>query len=248
MTEEFAYGQSFIHQLDPVIRILAALILSVSAALSDHLYLVWAYWGIAVTLVAAARLNFKRVLIRLKPVLFFLIAVWILLPLTFDKTQAVMLWKIDLSVRGIELSAKISVKAISILLIFISLISTMTVSALGNGLHRLRIPDKMVFLLLMAYRYIGVIENEYFRLRRAAKLRGFRPGTNLHSYRTFSYLAGMLFVRASIRANRVYQAMLCRGFNQKFHTLDIYPKTPANSAFLVLMGLLAVVLVVVEHV
>ena len=34
-----------------------------------------------------------------------------------------------------------------------------------------------------------------------------------------AYLVGMLFVRASERAERVYMAMVCRGFSGKFYSL-----------------------------
>ena len=144
------------------------------------------------------------------------------------------------------LCVKITIKSISILFLFMALIATMTVASLGNGLHRIHVPDKMVFLVLMTYRYISVIEQEYKRLLRAAKFRGFNPGTNLHSYKTFAYLAGMLFVRASLRAQRVHQAMLCRGFNQKFHTLDDYPPNRLNLLFLMGICGASVSLVILE--
>ncbi|MCK5695917.1 MAG: cobalt ECF transporter T component CbiQ, partial [Desulfobacula sp.] len=84
------------------------------------------------------------------------------------------------------------------------------------------------------------------RLLRAAKFRGFQPGTNLHSYKTFAYLAGMLFVRASVRAQKVYQAMLCRGFNQKFHTLDVYQANRLDSIFLLGIFAASLSLVLIE--
>jgi len=122
----------------------------------------------------------------------------------------------------------------------------MTIASLGNGLHKLHVSDKMVFLLLMSYRYIAVIEEEYKRLLRAAKFRGFKPKTNVHSYKTYAYLVGMLFVRASLRAQRVYQAMLCRGFNQKFHTLDVYQPNRLNSIFLLGIFAASLSLVILE--
>ncbi len=248
INEEFAIGHSMVHRLNPVVRIISAFALSISTALCDNLTIVWIYFLIAFCLVCFAQLNPADIFRRLKPVVLFLVTLWVLLPITFDKETFFVLFGIKFSMAGVLLCSKISVKAVSIVLLLMALIATMTVSALGHGLHRLYIPDKMVFLLLMAYRYISVIENEYKRLLRAAKLRGFNPGTNIHSYKTFAYLAGMLFVRASIRANRVYQAMLCRGFNQKFYTLDIYPKTRSNPVFLSIIILSTFFLIVYEHV
>ena len=106
-----------------------------------------------------------------------------------------------------------------------AMISTSYLSTLGYALNRLKVPEKIIYLLLITYRYIFVIEQEYQRLIRAARIRCFEPGTNLHTYRTYAYLVGMLFVRASARAERVYQAMICRGFSGKFHTLQDFTFT-----------------------
>lgn len=236
-----------IHQLDPAVRILAGSVLSISAALCEHIYLAICYFVIAVLFIGIARLNTGRVISRLKPVFFLLIMLWILLPLTFDKSELIFLWTVPLSKAGVRMSALISIKSVTICLLFMSLVSTMTIGALGNGLHRVKVPDKMVFLMLMTYRYITVIENEYSRLIRAARLRGFKSRTDLHSYKTYAYLAGMLFVRASIRAKRVYQAMLCRGFNQKFHTLEIHTPSIKNTIFLALSVVIALLLIIIEH-
>ena len=235
--EKFVYGSSFIHKLDPKIRILALIVLSFAAALCDNLYLAVIYFVISIILIAMAGLNRIDVLKRLKPLFWFLLMIWIILPLTFDGDIMYQFYWLKITGQGVILCCKITIKSITILLIFTALIATMTIASLGSGLHKIHVPDKMVFLILMSYRYISVIEEEYKRLLRAAKFRGFKPGTNLHSYKTFAYLAGMLFVRASLRAQRVHQAMLCRGFNQKFHTLDDYPPNRLNSIFL--MGISA---------
>ena len=244
--EKFASGQSLIHQLDPKIRILASIVLSVATALCDNLYLAGIYFLISIGLITMAGLHGMDVLKRLKPLFWFLLMIWIILPLTFDGETMVRFYGLRLTAPGVILCCKITIKSITILLIFTALIATMTIASLGNGLHRIHVPDKMVFLLLMSYRYISVIEAEYKRLLRAAKFRGFTPKTNLHSYKTYAYLAGMLFVRASVRAERVYQAMLCRGFNQKFHTLDVYPSNRLNSTFLTGISVASLSLVIIE--
>ena len=120
---------------------------------------------------------------------------------------------------GLLLCARICLKSNAILLGFIALVATMDLSTLGYVLNYFRLPRKLVNLLLLTYRYVFVIEEEYQRLVRAAKIRGFSPGSNLHTYRTYAYMTGMLFVRASLRAERVYKAMKCRGFSGQFHCL-----------------------------
>ncbi len=246
--EKVAFGKSIIHKLDPKIRIIAVIILSFAAALCDNLFVALLYFIISTVLICMARLNTKDVLHRIKPVFWFLLMIWVLLPITFEGDILYRFYWLEISGSGLILCCKISIKSITILLYFTSLVATMNIACLGNGLHKLYVPDKMVFLLLMSYRYIAVIECEYKKLLRAAKFRGFKPRTNLHSYKTFAYFAGMLFVRASFRAQRVHQAMLCRGFNKKFYSLDLYSANRFNFVFLFGILVIGIGLILFENV
>lgn len=244
--EKFTSGKSFIHCLHPTTRIWAAILLSFATAFSHHFYPILGYGLVSAMLVFAARLPVRHVLARLKVLMWFLLMIWILVPLTFEGDTLYRFYKLTVSKQSILLCLGITLKSVTILMLFIALIATMRITALGNGLQRIRVPDKFVFLLLMSYRYIFLMQKEYHRLLRAARFRGFKPGTNLHSYKTFSYLAGMLFVRASLRAQNVHKAMLCRGFKTKFHTLDIYPPHRRNALFLIGILLISSVLIWTE--
>ena len=228
-------GSSFLHQLDPRIRIMCAVFLCFAAALSHHPEMAGAYLFIGFVLIKLGRISLQDLKLRVKPLLWFLVMIWVFLPLTFSQEIIANAGWLHLSLAGIRLSLMISLKSLAIVLIFTALIATMPLASLGKAMHQLNVPDKLVFLLLMTYRYIFVIREEYLRLLRAARFRGFCPGTNLHSYKTYAFLAGMLFVRASLRARRVYQAMLCRGFSRTFYTLDVYSPNRWNLLFFAAM-------------
>jgi cobalt/nickel transport system permease protein len=52
----------------------------------------------------------------------------------------------------------------------------------------------------------------------AIKLRGFVPRTNFYTYKTYAYLVASLLIKSYDRSERVYKAMLCRGFKGVFPT------------------------------
>jgi cobalt/nickel transport system permease protein len=182
-----------------------------------------------------ARLNAIEVLKRLAVLLGFIVLIWLVMPLTYEGPSLFCIGPLCLTRPGVLLSAQISLKSVAILSAFMALVATMTIATLGHALNRMGLPDKLVHLLLITYRYIFVIEQEYQRLIRAMKIRGFKPGTNLHSYKSYAYLIGMLFVRSSTRGERVYQAMKCRGFSGKFHTLWTNEASPYNWIFSLVM-------------
>jgi cobalt/nickel transport system permease protein len=246
LTEPFASGDSLVHRLDPRVRVVAATIFSIIVALSFKFPVLIAALAAALALVVIARLNAGEVLKRMLVINGFVLLLWLILPLTFPGEVIAKWGPIKLYLPGVVLSAQITMKSNTIFLILITLAATMPFATLGHCLHQLGLPDKLVFLLLMSYRYVFVIEQEYRRLMRAAKIRGFRPTTSRHTYRTFAYMVGMLFVRSTDRAERVYQAMRCRGFRDKFHSLRQFRASAVDGAFAALMAVLAVGLVCME--
>ncbi len=228
ISEPFAQGTSALHRTSPALRIVMATLYSFTAALIKGPLPLGLAVAVSIVLVHLARLPMVDLAKRLAAAATLLLMVWILVPLTYAGDPLIRLGPLAVSRSGAQLCLQITCKTMAILMAFTALVATMHTATLGHALSQLGMPPKLVQLLLLAYRYIFVIEQEYQRLYRAAKIRNFRPASNLHTYRTYAYLVGMLFVRASERATRVHLAMKCRGFNGRFHTLANYTPTAWN--------------------
>ena len=244
--EPFSDGRSFLHTVDPRYRLIGAAVFSIIVAVSYRpATLICALAG-ACVMILAGRLNLLRVFNKLSVLMGFLLLIWLVMPITYDGSVLTRIGPFNIVKEGVVLCLQMTAKSIAILFAFIALVATMTIATLGHTLGRMGVPDKLVYLLLMTYRYIFVIEQEYQRLITATKIRGFSPGTNLHTYRTYAYLVGMLFVRASFRAKRVSQAMRCRGFNGKFYSLYHYLASPYNRLFLISILGISLLLLILE--
>jgi len=246
ISEPFAIGDSMIHRLDPRIRVGLTVAYAFVIALAYRFPVLIVALFFSSILVFIARVDIKEVLKRMVIVNALIFLLWVILPFTFHGEVLTRIGSLAIHRPGVTLAARITLKSNAILLAFIALIATMPFATLGHALHRLRVPDKLVHLLLMTYRYIFVIEQEYKRLLRAAKIRGFQPGTNINTYRTFAFVIGMLFVRSVARAERVHQAMLCRGFKGKFYSLQEFQIGSASRAFAIIMTAIIVGLVTLE--
>ena len=246
ISEPFAIGDTMIHRLDPRIRAGLTVLYSFVIALAYQFPVLIGALVLSLILIAISRVSIKEVFSRMVIVNALILLLWLVLPFTFKGKVLTRIGTFAIYLPGVILAAQITLKSNTILLAFIALIATMSLSTLGHTLRRLRVPTKIVYLLLMAYRYIFVIEQEYLRLLRAAKVRGFQPGTNLNTYRTFSYVIGMLLVRAALRAERVHQAMLCRGFHGKFYSLEEFQISFASWAFAIIMSAMIILLALME--
>ena len=246
--ESFAEGSSWMHGIDPRLRVTGAASFAVVVAVSYDFTALFAALVLSLFMALSARLDWRAVGRRLLAPVVFLLLLWAVLPWSYEGDVLAALGSLAITRQGVTLCAQISLKTVCLMVAFMALVATMTVDTLGHSLNRLRLPDKLVHLLLITYRYLFVIEQEYQRLVRAMKIRNFHPKTNLHSYRSVAYLVGMLFVRASERARRVHNAMICRGFNGRFVSLRTFPPNPLNSIFCLGVSLSLVLLVTLEWV
>lgn len=233
--EHFAHGDSFLHRRDPRGKIIAAICYTTTIALLHSFTAVSVALAFSLALLLSARLSPSKVCKRMLMVNGFTLFLWFTLPLTYGGEHFHKLGFLALSHDGILLAAMITGKTNAIILAIMALITTTSVADIGSGLDRLRFPKKICFLLLYSYRYIFVIYQEYTRLLRAARMRSFSPGTNLHTYKTFAYLFGMTLVKSYNRSQRVHQAMILRGFNGRLISLHRYRFTSADVLFVVLI-------------
>jgi cobalt/nickel transport system permease protein len=242
--ESFSEGASLVHRLDPRGKLVVAGLFAVLMAVSYSYAAVLAGLSLALLCLALARLPVKKVLARLLVVNSFIFFLWVVLPLTYPGE---ILWEsgpLSVTRQGLIFTGLITLKSNAIVIALIALVATVPVVTLGQALHGLRFPDKLCHLLLFTYRYLYVFEQEFYRLVQAMKIRGFQPRTNLHTYRSYAYLAAMLLVRSYDRADCVFKAMLCRGFHGAFYSLRTFSWQRHDWIFMVIAMLaLAVILV-----
>ncbi len=216
--EPFSEGTTLLHTTDPRIKVLAALALTLVLALTPSLLTAACGLATGTLLVLAARLNGRRVLQRLLAVNAFTLLLWLTLPFTYHSREIIPT-TLQFSPEGLRLATLITLKSNGVLLCLLALLATSTIARLGHGLDGLGAPRRLTFLFLASYRHIFLIHQEFQRLLRAARLRCFVPGNNLHTYRTVAHLLAMTLIKAWNRGQRVHQAMLLRGFRGQIHTL-----------------------------
>jgi len=83
---------------------------------------------------------------------------------------------------------------------------------------------------LLCHRYIFVFQQEAARMWRGMRVRGFAAGANWSSLKAIGNFLGMLFVSSFERTQRVYEAMLCRGFTGEMPQAATRPMTERDIA------------------
>ena len=221
LEEPFAEGHSVFHRCDARVKLLVAAAWSIVVAVSNHLPAAAIAGALSIGLVLLARLNPLRVFARLVVANAFVAFLWLVLPLSHPGTPLYELGPLAITREGVRLTALITLKCNAILLSFVALVGTSRIFDVGHALIRLRVPKSLVLVLFFCYRYLHVIHEEYHRLVDAMIVRNFRPGTNRRTYAAYASLLGALLVSSHDRAQRIYQAMLCRNFHGEFPVMTV---------------------------
>ncbi len=130
----------------------------------------------------------------------------------------IWLWQISITYNGLLILANVVVKSWLCILALILLSSTTKLDDLLKGLRHLGIPQVMILILSFMYRYIFVLVDEVMRIQQARDSRNF-GGSRLHHLKTIGNMVGTLFIRSYERGERIYAAMLARGFDGQVRTL-----------------------------
>jgi cobalt/nickel transport system permease protein len=243
---EFDAHASFVQRLDPRAKIVAVFSFSVVVAVANRFEVLMLALAVGLCIMLLARVPIKQLMLRLLPVNGFIVFLWIFLPFTLTGEPLFSIGPLVGSHEGVLYATRITIKSNAIMVVLIALVASTSILTLGHAMHELKVPTKMVHLFFFTYRYVHVIYREYLRLINAMKVRGFRPRTNMHTYRTFAYLVGMLLVRSCDRAQRVHNAMLCRGFKGKLYSLSEFSLKGADIVSLVVMLTIILALGVLE--
>lgn len=209
------------------LQIVAAFIL-ILAISQVHLFPVAAV-VLAVTGAAAWLMRLERRLwLRLLHVEGFMVLLFLMLPLTTPGQPLVSIGVVSASIEGLERAALIACKVSACVLVLMVTLGPVEPARLGAALRDLGLPEPVARLIAMTARYLQLIRDEARRLHDAMRARGFRPGSNRHTWRSYGNLIGMLLVRALDRSRRIEEAMLCRGYGGRFPRRAHSPPTGSD--------------------
>ena len=226
---------SFIHRLDPRVKVVVtiAYILS-NALLPDGAWIAFGLaWFFLLYANALSKLGpmytFKRSFVALP---FALVAITVLFsipgqPLT---TFHFMMWDFTITDMGLLRFESILVRSWLSVQMAILLVATTRFPDLVHAFEHLRVPSILTTIIAFLYRYLFVLADEVFRLLRAREARsaaspaaaaGARSGGNVAwRARVAGHMAGQLFLRSYERSDRVYNAMLARGYTGHLNTMN----------------------------
>lgn len=245
--------ESFLHRLDPRVKVLMTVIYIISnALLPDGAWLAFiCAWMFLIIANLLSQLGigytFKRSIIALP---FALIAVTILFSMPGKPvfTFQFLMSHLVVTDAGLLRFMSILIRSWLSVQMAILLVAVTRFPDLIHALEHLRVPAILTTIIAFLYRYLFVLTDEVFRLIRARESRsaasaGNRSGGGvLWRAKVAGNMAGQLFLRSYERSDRIYNAMMSRGYTGHLYTLN--PHEMKSSDYFVAAFVVAVIFMV----
>ncbi len=223
--------ESLIHYLDPRVKTMVTVGFIVSnALLPDGAWLAFALawlFLLAVNLLSnfGAGYTFKRSFVALP---FALAAITVLFSMPGNPLASFrfLMWDFTITDMGLLRFVSILVRSWLSVQMAILLVAVTRFPDLIHALEHLRVPAILTTIIAFLYRYLFVLADEVFRLLRARESRSaavagqWSGGSVLWRAKVAGNMAGQLFLRSYERSDRIYNAMLSRGYSGRLYTLN----------------------------
>lgn len=213
--EELAEGDTAIHRIHPMAKMITTVFFLV-VVISFNKYNISGLIPFVIypiLLMALGEIPYQSVLSRLLIALPFAFFAGLSNPF-LDRGTVFLFLGIPVS-RGLLSFASILIKTVLSVMAVLILVATTSMDRLAHELIRIKIPKIFVMQIMLTYRYLGLLITEAGNMMTAYHLRSSRQrGIRLEHAGTFM---GQLLLRSFERADKVYTAMKCRGFNGEYH-------------------------------
>lgn len=189
-------------------------------------------------LIPLARLPFSYILIRSLIVIPFALLLGLFAPFTVGHevvaTWSIGGWVIEIKREGLWILLSLSLKSILSVMATMIVVSATRFHHLLSALQFFMVPKFVLSVLMFLYRYLFILLDEFVRIIRARNSRCYmmrRRG----KLKITGALIGSLFLRTYERSERIYFAMLSRGYSGKVHTLYPFHLTLTSVAVFLLL-------------
>ena len=160
----------------------------------------------------AGELSFKEGIYRMRLILPLVLFVGIFNPF-FDRQVIASVYGVPVTT-GMVSMLTLMLKGFYCVLSAYVLIATTSIEQICYALRLLHVPKIIVIVILLIYRYFGLMGNEADRIATAYMLRAPRQ-KGIH-YKAWGTLVGQWLLRSMDRAGNVYESMVLRGFKGDF--------------------------------
>jgi cobalt/nickel transport system permease protein len=244
--DAYAEMDSPVHRIEPRTKIISFAILIVSAVFAGTVSAALVLLAVAALLLLASRLPLRFILGRVKVICVFVVPILLLMPVTVPGTPLIEAGPVVVSAEGLSFAVLVTIRSVAAILLVVTMLATQRFDTTLKALALLRVPGIIIQMLLFTYRYIYVMIDEFLRIWSSMRAKGYAFRFTRHGLAMIGNGIGMLLVRSYERAERVYHAMIAKGYTGRPISFSSFTVTATDGLFCAAVILCAVYVYIYE--
>ncbi len=245
LSDQYLHRTSVVHYLDPRVKVVATLLYIFAVGITPE-GVWWAFciqFGYLLVVILMADLNIFYTIRRSFIAVPFVLAA-LAVPFTTPGPEMLQLPWLEWTITQTGLIRFSSILLRSWLAVQAAILLTATtrVPDMFWALAALRFPRLLVATIRFMYRYLFVLADEASRMLRARasrspEIKGSSRPSMIWQGRVAGSMVGSLFLRSIERSERIYEAMLSRGYDGKIRTLFRFEMRHSDWIFISSVGI-----------
>jgi energy-coupling factor transport system permease protein len=225
---DYQPGTSYLHMMDPRVKIVALLYLSVVVFMVQSIFIVFVMLGVFSALWSKAQLSWKAWWGFAKVVLSIMVLIIVLQLFFYGKNSTAhfilglrlpdhigILSGYGLKWEGLEFGILLTIRFLALIILMPMIIKTTTINQISLGMVRLGLPYKVAYMTTTSLNIIPTFQEEIRTIMDAQKLRGmivFEEGKKWDKFKAYPALVVPMVIGAMRRAQQMGVAMDTRAF------------------------------------
>ena len=247
MIDRYIDKRTLIHLWDPRFKLITLFLFTFVCASVEKAINLLLISAFALTLLLISKLPLKHILHSLKFPVILLLLMFPMFLLSSGGEVLVSFGIIDLYMTGLNKIFIISIRVISIIMIFTVLFSTSRLNIILRTMEYYKIPETVTGIFLFTYRYIFTFMEDSRKISAAANIRGYRFSKGLRHFLTTVNILVSMIIRSFEQSERTYQALILRGYTGKNRVLNKFQLRKADIIITLLVAITAVVILIIEQ-
>ncbi|MGB9729682.1 MAG: cobalt ECF transporter T component CbiQ [Thermoprotei archaeon] len=241
-SEKFANANGILQNIDPRIKLYSFILWILAAINISSIISLGIIFIIVMMLAITSKISFKLFFLRTAFIPLFSFIIVLPLPFITPGSKLVMIGydKYFVSVtweglyKAVQFTFRIWVCVASLSL----LILTTKFYKLIYSMEKIKVPTIFTSMIIITYRFIFFFINEAYRMILAKEARTVNKESKLLVMRSVAQIISTLFIRAYEKGERVYLAMIARGYTNEVRSINDIKINRKDWAFLIISSLI----------
>ena len=248
--ERFSTKDGFLQKIDPRIKFCSSLVLILTAITVRNILPLIILLGILFVLTFKSKISLKYLILRTVYIPVFVAIIALPLPFITPGNTITSIgynnYLLNITFEGMNIAVQFTLRVWVCVAISVLLVLTTEFSNLIHVMEKFRIPKVFIMMLSITHRFIFLFTNESYRMVLAKEARIVNKESRLRSMKSLASMITTLFIRAYERGERVYIAMLSRGYQGRVRSLRTMKIAKQDLIFVSLIVLVCITVSYIE--